>query len=144
MTERGWIEVLPTDVCERLLARREVGRVAVIVDGHPEVFPVNYRWDGEAVLFRTDDGTKLHSSVTWPSVAFEVDEFDRTSHTGWSVLVVGHAEEVPDWKLTVQPEPWSTGSKPHLVRVAPTKITGRRLPLPLVNAVDASLAADGG
>jgi len=143
MTERGWIEVLPTEVCERLLAREEVGRVAVIVDGHPEVFPVNYRWDGDAVVFRTDEGTKLHASLSWPSVAFEVDDFDRSTHSGWSVLVVGRAEEIPGWKRTPQPQPWATGVKSHIVRIVPTQVTGRRLPLPLVNAVD-SLAADGG
>jgi hypothetical protein len=32
--------------------------VAVVVQGHVEIFPVNYAMDGECVVFRTNDGSK--------------------------------------------------------------------------------------
>ena len=65
-----------------------------VLDGHtPMIFPVNYRLDGEAVVFRTDPGTKLDHGPRAPA-SFEIDRFDREHRTGWSVVVVGRLEEV--------------------------------------------------
>jgi nitroimidazol reductase NimA-like FMN-containing flavoprotein (pyridoxamine 5'-phosphate oxidase superfamily) len=36
------IESLSADECRELLETRGVGRLAVVVGGYPEVFPVNY------------------------------------------------------------------------------------------------------
>jgi len=51
-------EILDPDQCWTLLAETTVGRLAVIVDGHPGVFPVNYRVDDRTLVFRTGSGTK--------------------------------------------------------------------------------------
>ena len=68
-------------------------RIAVVIGGQPLVFPVNFTLDGDAVVFRTDEGTKLHAARNGP-VAFECDGIDPVYHTGWSVLATGNAEEV--------------------------------------------------
>ena len=42
---------------------RSVGRLGLLVDGRPEVLPVNYALDGETVLFRTAEGTVLNQAA---------------------------------------------------------------------------------
>src|SRR5512145_3366853 len=55
----GWVEHLGVDECWRLLAATPVGRVGVIVDSGPEIYPVNHAVDGRSIVFRTDSGNKL-------------------------------------------------------------------------------------
>jgi hypothetical protein len=49
-----------------------------MVDGHPEVFPVNHVYDRErgCFAFPTNSGTEVHAALGWPWVAFEVDGID--------------------------------------------------------------------
>ena len=75
-----------------LLARRQLGRLALAVDGDPDIFPVNYVVDGPRVLFRTAPGSKLAELSVNPRVAFEVDEYDETY--GASVVLKGVAERL--------------------------------------------------
>ena len=79
---------LDVDECVKLLSVHHIGRVAVVVDGQPLIFPVNYAMAGHHVVFRSDPGTKLHAAVD-QQVAFEIDGVDGMYHSGWSVLVVG-------------------------------------------------------
>lgn len=131
---RTWLEVLSPHACEELLEGHELGRVAFVVDDHPEILPVNYAIDGGRIVFRTDRGLKLKAIVDAPSVAFEIDHGDAGAHTGWSVLVVGRAEHVTDAvdldrlrKLPLQP--WAFGEKPYWVRIVPRVVTGRSIRL---------------
>ena len=110
------------------------GRLGVVVDGRPLVFPVNFTLDGEAVVFRSDEGTKVHAARNGP-VAFECDGIDATYHTGWSVLLLGEVEEVRNPVEVARLErlplgPWCPGPKPIWLRVRATSITGRRIPPP--------------
>jgi nitroimidazol reductase NimA-like FMN-containing flavoprotein (pyridoxamine 5'-phosphate oxidase superfamily) len=118
--------------CFDLLAREEVGRLAVVVGGRPEIFPVNYVVEGDGVVFRTDPGTKLAGAVRGP-VAFEVDHLDRATRSAWSVILHGHAHQVtafdsPDLRdrtAHLALRPWTVTAKAHLVRIDPTSVTGR-------------------
>ncbi len=92
---RTGLEELDRDECLRLIAHATLGRLAVVVAGQPLVFPVNFTLDGDAVVFRTEPGTKLHGARNGP-VAFECDGIDLRYHTGWSVLVLAIVEEVND------------------------------------------------
>lgn len=125
MTGTGRLEVLDRVECERLLRAGTVGRVGVNRRGHgPLVVPVNYVVDGSgAIVFRTALGTKL-ALITRGAVAFQVDEIDVTTATGWSVLVDGLAHEVePDDTVDC----WLAGPMAYAVRIVPTTVTGRRL-----------------
>lgn len=121
----------------QLLATHEVGRLAVIEDRQPLVFPVNYVLDGDAVVVRTSSGTKLYAATRAP-VAFEVDDLDRDRRTGWNVLLTGVAQEVTDLDRpdlierlrAIALEPWPPGDKPELLRLAPTTVSGRRITRP--------------
>jgi nitroimidazol reductase NimA-like FMN-containing flavoprotein (pyridoxamine 5'-phosphate oxidase superfamily) len=90
---RTGLEILDHDQCVALLERSSLARIAVVIGAQPLVFPVNFTLDGDAVVFRTDEGTKLYAARNGP-VAFECDGVDSLYHTGWSVLGTGEAEEV--------------------------------------------------
>ncbi|HXY42956.1 MAG TPA: pyridoxamine 5'-phosphate oxidase family protein, partial [Acidimicrobiales bacterium] len=120
--------------CRELLAGEQIGRLGVIVDGRPEIFPVNYGLDGDGIVFRTNQGRKM---LGLPGdVVFEVDRIDLKERSGWSVIVHGRAEDISQFDSPRLREragtPW-TGPKDILVRISPTLVTGRR-----VHAVPAS------
>ena len=79
--------------CLQLLVEHNLGRLAVVISGQPLIFPVNYTLEGDAVVFRTDGGNKLHGAIGGP-VAFEVDSGESEGHHAgaWSVLVIGRPE----------------------------------------------------
>jgi nitroimidazol reductase NimA-like FMN-containing flavoprotein (pyridoxamine 5'-phosphate oxidase superfamily) len=130
---RTWLEPMPAIACERHLREQQLGRLGVFVDGHPEIFPVNYTFVDGMIVIRVDPGTKLDAIVEHPSVAFEIDGIDGDRHNGWSVLVVGGAREVSDpaerQRLAEHdwPEPWAPGAKDHVICIDPEKTTGRYL-----------------
>jgi uncharacterized protein len=118
--------------CVDLLRSRGIGRIGLTLGDYPAILPVNYAMLGEDVVFRTDPGAKLSAAVLRTRVAFEVDQTQPFSHEGWSVLVVGRAEEVRD-RLTVEAvgqlplRPWAEGVRDQIVRIHAERITGRRL-----------------
>ena len=125
------LESLSREECTTLLAQHRFGRVSVVVDGQPLVFPVNYAYTGSQIVFRTDRGTKLHGAVG-NKVAFEIDGVDATYHDGWSVLVIGTAfEETDPHRLTTLKAlplaPWTAGAKDHWVCIRASAISGRRI-----------------
>jgi nitroimidazol reductase NimA-like FMN-containing flavoprotein (pyridoxamine 5'-phosphate oxidase superfamily) len=125
-------EELTRERCLELLEGEVLGRLAVVVGGRPDIMPVNYLLDGEGVVIRTAEGTKLKAASGAP-VAFEVDEVDRDLRSGWSVVVHGIAHEIRSLgrdeitarMLTLPVDPWAGGDKPFLLRIAPLSITGR-------------------
>jgi len=130
---RTGMEILDRDECIARLARQPIGRVAIVTtDGRPLVFPVNFALDGDAIVFRSDAGTKLHGARRG-QIAFECDGVDSTYHTGWSVLATGIAEEIDNAaelaRLARLPlGSWCPGPKSTWLRLRPLMLTGRRIP----------------
>ncbi|MDP9210106.1 MAG: pyridoxamine 5'-phosphate oxidase family protein [Actinomycetota bacterium] len=129
------MEELDKDECRRLLAERHLGRLAIPDFGGPVIFPVNYVFDQDLVVFRTDPGSKLDAATERESVAFEVDAIDEATRTGWSVVVRGTLAEITDTahleRLRALPlYPWAPGEKTRYVRVRPLSVTGRRIKIP--------------
>jgi nitroimidazol reductase NimA-like FMN-containing flavoprotein (pyridoxamine 5'-phosphate oxidase superfamily) len=127
----GWQELTKSE-CFALLSGARLGRVAVVDDQGPIVFPVNFVLDRHMVVFRTDEGTKLDAAIRGSRVAFEIDGTDAAAHTGWSVMVRGEAVEVRDpaelARLRRLPlSPWAPGAKSRYVRILPAVLTGRRI-----------------
>jgi hypothetical protein len=140
-----WQELTKSE-CFRLLAGQHLGRVVLVDDRGPVAFPVNFILDRHTVLFRTDEGTKLDVASRGARVAFEVDQIDEVTRTGWSVLVRGEAVEVTDpadlARVHELPlDPWAPGAKNRYVRILPTLLTGRRISLPDKDAVVAARPA---
>jgi uncharacterized protein len=128
--ETGDIEVLSVNECWELLRDSVVGRLAVIVDGSPDIFPVNPVVDHGTIVFRTTAGTKL-AGTKGRDVAFEVDGYDAGTARAWSVVVKGRAQEI--WEvdeilraLRLPLYPWQPGRKPRFVRIETANVTGRR------------------
>ena len=127
------LEVLEVPECWALLREQPVGRLAVLHDGRPDIFPVNFVVDHGSVVFRTGSGT-LFATTAGHWVAFEVDGYAVQDATAWSVVLRGRAREVHDVDdildvLTLPLLPWHAGPKPRLVRIEPDSISGRRFPV---------------
>lgn len=135
MTVETWLIGISPEECADLLEASQLGRLAVIIDGRPEIFPVDHVYDraSGSVVFPTSAGTKFHAALDWPFVGFEVDALESTDSGGWSVVVVGTAEEVTDPDdiarfAQARHVRWShPGAATHWVRIVPTKVTGRRI-----------------
>ena len=126
---------LPRDECLRLLGSHRFGRLAVAMDS-PVIRPVNYVFDeaSQSVAFRTADGSKFHALLHGANAAFEIDDVDDSSRTGWSVIIVGIAEEVTspgDLRRLdgLGLEPWTPGPKTHWMRIRAWTVSGRRIVL---------------
>jgi len=90
MTEVTYFERLDAPECLRLLRGGGVGRVVWQDDDEGlTVLPVNYRVIGDSVVFRTSAASTLVRLTRPTRVAFQVDEIDRATAVGWSVLVRG-------------------------------------------------------
>ena len=129
------MEELGDTECRKLLAEEHLGRLAIVEFGGPVIFPVNYVFDRDLVIFRTDPGSKLDAATELERVAFEVDAIDKATRTGWSVVVRGSLAEITDpaylARLRALPlYPWAPGPKTRYVRVRPRSITGRRITIP--------------
>jgi len=130
--DHNGMAVLPEDECLRRLRFRGMGRIALSVGALPAIFPINFTVDGRDIYFRTAPGTKLDAAARNAVVAFEVDDVDPISHTGWSVLVVGPAEEVRDpgelERLRRLPlTRWVRGGEDSLIRIRAELVSGREL-----------------
>ena len=126
------LEEISWDECLQLLGRHDLGRIAVVVDGQPVIFPVNYGLSHQVITFRTAHGAKL-SYAPGSKVAFEIDEYESAAGVGWSVLVQGVAvdattalDDVSWMARGATPHPLAPGVKIHRLAIRPTKITGRR------------------
>lgn len=132
-TDRLGLEVLTHDECWRLIASVPIGRVAFVDAGGPTALPVTHGVDGHTIVFRTSVGTKLGVAERARPLAFEVDQWDESAQTGWSVLVRGTSETVYDEDEIALIErradqPWLTAAAEGTwVRIRPYEVSGRRM-----------------
>ena len=131
--QQAKLEELSPAQCRAHVAAGGVGRFLFAEPGRgPVAIPVNFRMDGDDVIFRTAHDGVIAAGVRQPQVSFDVDHLDETSGEGWSVLMSGSA------RLITEPaelervhvlgvEPWAGGSRPDFVRIVVTEVTGRRI-----------------
>jgi nitroimidazol reductase NimA-like FMN-containing flavoprotein (pyridoxamine 5'-phosphate oxidase superfamily) len=126
------LEEIPDAECLEILGQHRLGRIAIVVDGQPQIFPVNYAMSGRIVAIRTAAGSKL-SHAPGSKVSFEIDGYDSSAGIGWSVMVQGGAVDATEafddvsWAArAAAPWPLAPGAKPHRIAIEPSKITGRR------------------
>jgi nitroimidazol reductase NimA-like FMN-containing flavoprotein (pyridoxamine 5'-phosphate oxidase superfamily) len=126
---------LERDECLGLLAGAFFGRVAVNSPGWPPLMrPVFYVFDQstQSVVFRSAEGSKLTSLLRSERAAFEVDQIDPGERLGWSVIVIGPAEEITSGHelerlRRLQLQPHAAGALTHCMRIRATVVSGRRL-----------------
>ena len=133
MDHAGTVEEFARDECLTRMATQRLGRLGVVVDEVPLVFPMQFALDGETVVLQTNQGTKVfHAPLT--SVSFEVDHVDWEQGVGWSVLVQGFGEDISTGNrrtlrgpsLTLHPV-MGAAARRSLAEDRPRKITGRLL-----------------
>ncbi|WP_299037906.1 pyridoxamine 5'-phosphate oxidase family protein [uncultured Pseudokineococcus sp.] len=132
-TQEQRLEELTSEQCHELLASQVLGRLAVVEGEHPLVVPVNYAMSGGVVVLRT--GEPMRRRVDHRNVAFQVDQVDPSTRSGWSVLVQGlaeevggeHSAEIVERTRRSGADPWAPGEREHWVRLIPHRVTGRRL-----------------
>jgi hypothetical protein len=123
---------LSREQCLRLIATVPVGRVIYTRRAMPAVELVNFTVDARDIIIRTAPSGKLTAAIRGAVVAFEADDFDPLTRSGWSVTAVGHAREVTDpadiERLRVTgPQPWVPGDQPYFVRITTSDLHGRWL-----------------
>jgi len=125
------VQNLENHECWALLRTVSVGRLAVLIDGQPDIFPINYTVDGGTLVFRTGQGTKLAGATGESHVALEADGVDAITGLAWSVVAKGAAAAVKGTEQILDTAalylfPWQAGRKDTFVRITPETITGRR------------------
>src|SRR5579872_6863208 len=135
MGDNSKLKVLSVRECAGLLAAGRFGRLAVVVDDQPMIFPVNYIYQDGVILFRTNRGTKL-TGADYARVAFEIDGVHPDGQSGWSVVVRGRAYEITEAfgegaeraRATRIPSALRDSGDP-IVEVIPESVTGREIGL---------------
>ncbi|WP_110589096.1 pyridoxamine 5'-phosphate oxidase family protein [Microbacterium suaedae] len=129
-TQEPVIELSTEESWQRLRSA-ELGRVVTHVRDTVDIFPVNFVVDGDAVVFRTAEGSKLLELTINEDVLFEADGHNDAE--AWSVIVRGHARRL---ELSAEIEaadalalrPWAPTMKRNYVRIEADEITGRWFP----------------
>ena len=123
------VTILNEDKAWDLLAGQRLGRLAVRSDVGLDIFPVNYVVDGESLVFRTAEGTKLASLIANSLVTFEIDSW--TEEVGYSVIVKGPATPITNPAEIARAEalrlkPWVPTVKTIFVRISISEISARK------------------
>lgn len=131
-TDHAGMVELSAEACHEFLASNAVGRVAFSNEGAVVIFPVNYAWVDDTIVFRSAAGTKL-SSMQGIAVAFEIDGIEPKTRSGWSVIVKGIGSVVEDTGEGARLSelgliPWAEVTSDRTwVRILPEAISGRSL-----------------
>ncbi|MCB1013681.1 MAG: pyridoxamine 5'-phosphate oxidase family protein [Acidimicrobiales bacterium] len=136
--EQSGGEPLSRAQCLHLLATAKVGRVGLTAGALPVIVPVDYRLWRDRVVFRTAEGSRLHTATTDSVVAFEVDALAGDAPWGWSVVVTGVARDVSELvdaadaaraELGFAPGGWWSNRRRDRFLAVPTDVVaGCRLP----------------
>jgi nitroimidazol reductase NimA-like FMN-containing flavoprotein (pyridoxamine 5'-phosphate oxidase superfamily) len=128
-----WTRIQHLDEAEslRMLGSVRWGRCAWNGPEGPRILPVNLTVLDRSVFFRTNLYGSLVEAADGRAVALEADELDDRLSSGWSVVVLGHAKQVEDPAEVASVfsrlgDPWAPGSRPVVVKVDPSQVTGRR------------------
>lgn len=116
----------------RLLASAQVGRLIFTVNALPAVRLMNFALVDELIVLRTAADTTVARKINDAVVAFEADELDATTYSGWSVVVTGRSTLVTDPELTARYHkvplvPWAPGERDQFVTITTEVVEGRRV-----------------
>jgi len=120
---------LTADECWDLLRTSDLGRLAVLDHGSPDIYPLNYLLGEHVLYFRSAPGDKLAAIGANPAVAFEADGVFARNR--WSVVIRGSAYRVNyDSEIEASGvmalDSYLPTDKWNYVRIDPLSITGRR------------------
>lgn len=117
--------------CHHLLRTNTVGRISWVTREGLVILPVVYAVHDGVIVFRTSSEGILADLTGGRDAAFQIDQVDEETKTGWSVLVSGITRTPQDPRELVRlwshdtPVPWADGERNLFICVAPQKVTGR-------------------
>jgi nitroimidazol reductase NimA-like FMN-containing flavoprotein (pyridoxamine 5'-phosphate oxidase superfamily) len=125
-------EPLTHSECFALLATVPVGRVVYSERAMPIVVPVNFSVVGSDVIVRTGRRSRLAMHAPGNVVAFEVDDIDMASRSGWSIVLTGLIKLVRDpgelAQLNALRLPaWGATEFDRYLSLRPDVVSGRRI-----------------
>jgi uncharacterized protein len=123
------VREMSPEECQSLLKSRQVGRIGFTDPDGPVILPVNYVTVGDCVVVATSAYSSLGRNGMSASVAFEVDDIDDFTESGWSVLVRGQTSVIERRELSDVdlPQPWAEGTRSLILKISVAEISGRRL-----------------
>lgn len=127
------LQVIEPEQCWELLDGQPIGRLSFTAhSGVPVIVLVNYVVDRKTIVLRSGRGPKHSAAARGEVVAFEADDIDKVSRSGWSVVVVGDARLVTDpgerRRLSVLGlQPWASGPRDDYIVITPRNVAGRWL-----------------
>jgi hypothetical protein len=134
LTPRAASDSIRLDRAEslRLLAGVPVGRVIFTVNALPTVRLMNFALVDGLIVLRTAADTTVHRKLDGMIVAFEADQLDAATSSGWSVMVTGRAAIVADPGAIAQYQavslaPWAAGVRDQFVTITTELVEGRQV-----------------
>jgi uncharacterized protein len=143
--ERDDRQSFSREQCLALVASVSIGRVVYTDQALPAVVPMNFVLDGDEVVIHTGSGSTLVAAIRNAVVAFQVDDFDSDTTTGWSVTITGRARLVDDeeeaTRLARLPlRPWVPTENGQFIRNPARHVAGHRLGPASTDALDEVVA----
>ena len=123
---------LNEEECRELLGTAVIGRLAFTAGALPAVQPVHFALLGGHIVIPTRPGSKVAAATANAVVAFEADDFDPQTRTGWSVTAVGPSRLLTDRGEMAELDdlglrPWAPTSHRCYIAVRTSIWHGRRL-----------------
>lgn len=123
------LRALNSHECMLLLASQSIGRLVYTRAALPAVHPVNYLLEDHAILIRTSSTSKPAAARGEEIVAFQVDDLDPNTRSGWNVVITGRATEIHDLgeqqRLRTAISSWLAPHDDRVLRVHCDLITGQ-------------------
>ena len=124
--------VLDEAECLALLRSAPIGRLAFTEGALPAVQPVSFAVAEGEIVIPTQVGSAVAAASRGAVVAFEVDEVDAGSWTGWNVTVVGPSRVITDARDVARLDglgvrSWAPGAERCYVSVRIRVVCGRRV-----------------
>jgi nitroimidazol reductase NimA-like FMN-containing flavoprotein (pyridoxamine 5'-phosphate oxidase superfamily) len=111
--------------CLTLLTTQHVGRL-VFGGDDTAIVPVNYVVVDGHVMFRTERASRAGCADQTP-VLFEADMVDARVRSGWSVVVHGTLDALPDTARRPLLDTWAPGVHDRWMTITVETVTGRLL-----------------
>lgn len=126
-------ELTPLEAMQRL-GSVSVGRVVFTRRALPAIRPVNHIVDDGQVIIRSHEGSAIVTAASGNHgtvVAYEADQIDPQSRTGWSVVVTGLARVVDEPERAARYQqalhPWLAGDMGNVISIDAQVVTGFEL-----------------
>ncbi len=131
---------LNEEECRELLGTAVIGRLAFTEGALPAVQPVHFALLGSHIVIPTRPGSKVAAATANTVVAFEADDFDPQTRTGWSVTAVGPSRLLTDQREMAELDdlglrPWAPTADRCYIAVRTSIWHGRRLAAPMLSGL---------